>query len=353
MVSKSKQSKIDFKKKVTALLEKGKEKGFLSSQSIDELAKCAEFDETEFALFLDLARDLGVIIKEEEERPDKELPPEVLDSFQVYVREVRKYPLLSPTEEVAFAMAARNGSQEARKKMIVSNLRFVIKMAKNYVSSGVPFADLVEEGNLGLILAVDRFDHTKGFRFSTYASWWIRQSISRGIANQSRTVRIPLHVIHLANRYIKAEQKLTQKLARKPTIEETAEEIKEPLKKVEKLGTLIESIKSLDYISSLEALDGLAETQPALVSPSPEELVELHLRNEWISRLLERLPKREETILRIRFGFYDGTTRTLAETGSFFGVSRERVRQLEKRALLKMKRLVEMTERSFQSGTFG
>ena len=240
--------------------------------------------------------------------------------------------------------ATPHARSEARKKMIVSNLRLVVKIAHSYSNRGVPFQDLIEEGNLGLIAAVDRFDYSRGFRFSTYGSWWIKQAMARGIANQSRTVRIPFHVIQLVNRYLATETRMRHKLGRTPTLEETAKEIHEPPKRLRKVQHLIHSIKNLDYESSWEAMGGLAEVD--LLNP-PEDFeaqVERLLEHERLNRLLGRLSQREEAVLRIRYGFDSGEAQSLAATGEQIGVSRERIRQIEKRALEKLKEYIELTE---------
>ena len=213
----------------------------------------------------------------------------------------------------------------------------------------MPIQDLIEEGNLGLITAVERFDYKRGFRFSTYGSWWIKQAIIRGIATQSHTVRIPLHVIQLVNRYIATEARIRHKTRSLPTLEEVAEKMGEPKKRVMRLKTLIDGIKSLDYETSWEALGSLTETEVLKPPQSLESQIDQILEHERMLKLLSRLSEREETILKIRYGFNDGEPHTLSSTGQQIGVSRERVRQIEKRALQKMKRFIELAEEGSMS----
>jgi RNA polymerase primary sigma factor len=356
-----------------------------------------DFDSASFETLLELLRELGVAIKgradpvppgsepwtedsdEEEEGEDADEiadggaddeegsgeesqeepgpadrgargPARPLDSVSLYLAEIRGQQLLTAAEEIALGRILAEGvgttREAARRRMILGNLRLVVSIARVYIGRGLDLLDLIEEGNLGLMQAVERFDYRKGFRFSTYASWWIRQAVVRGIANQARTVRIPLHVIQLINRFVSCERVLGHKLGRRPALDEIAAEMAQPMRKVVQVRALIDGIKSLDLVGSQEAYEGLREME--LVNPprSLEELIDLQLENERISGFLQRLEGREEAVLRIRYGFYDGQPYTLAETGRIFGVSRERVRQIEKRALKKMKELIEMAERS-------
>jgi len=337
------KDKVPFSKKLQDVLRRGQRTGRVERKTLEGILEHDDFDAAEFDQFIELARDLGVTLPAEDE-PDEGDAFE-LDSAQLYLREIGKYPLLSPQEEVAVARRVVQGDFEARKKMILSNLRLVVSISRGYLNKGLPFLDLVEEGNLGLISAVERFDYRKGYRFSTYAAWWIKQAMARAIANQARTVRIPLHVIQMINRYYKAEKTLSHQLARKPTLEEVAAVMKEPLEKVQSLRHLIEGVKSLDYETSIHAYGNLFQEEWARVPSDVESLVEAYLRGLRLNHLMERLVPREQAVLRIRYGFYDQVPRTLAETGQFLGVSRERVRQIEKGALEKMRRLIELAER--------
>lgn len=343
-----------FKDLLTQVLEVGKQSGQIRQPQLDRLLGADDFDETEFELFLDLVHDLGISIKAPAvDVGDLDKPAPDLDSMKLYLADISRYPLLTPEEEVLVARNIQEGTtpharNTARKRMILSNLRLVVKIAHAYAGRGVPVQDLIEEGNLGLMTAVDRFDYRRGFRFSTYGSWWIKQAIIRGIATQSHTVRIPLHVIQLVNRYIATESRLRHRTRSQPTLEEVTLAMGEPRKRVERLKTLIEGIKSLDYETSWEALGNLSEAEVLKPPPSLESQIEALLENERMLRLMSRLSEREESILRIRYGFEDGVPHTLSSTGETIGVSRERVRQIEKRALQKMKRFIELTEEGYR-----
>lgn len=341
------QARPSFEDQVNSTLAAGKKRGHILQSEMDALLDHKAFDETAFDLFLDLTRQLRIQIREEKSSLDEGDP--LLDSFRLYLKEIGRYPLLTPEEEQRFGREMVEGTTphnraEARKKLIVSNLRLVVKMAQSYAGHGVPYQDIIEEGNLGLIAAVDRFDYKRGFRFSTYGSWWIRQAMARGIANQARTVRIPFHVIQIINRFLATETRLRHKSGHAPTLEEVAREMGERPKKLQRIRHLINSIKNLDYESSWEAMGALAETEVADPPADFERQVESLLEFERLNRLMGRLSSREETVLRIRYGFEDGQAHSLAATGEKLGVSRERVRQIEKSALERLKRYIELTE---------
>jgi RNA polymerase primary sigma factor len=352
-------AKSKFAEKLELVLERSKNTGLVSYEQVERLLHRSDFDMDEFEEFLDRAAGAGTEVEipeyDEDEwtttqdtrttRPKATERTRGIDPLNVYLREISRYPLLTQEQEIEFSKAVIAGDQEARRKMILSNLRLVVRIAKAYHNRGVELLDLIEEGNLGLIAAVERFDPSRGRRFSTYASWWIRQSVVRGIANYSRTVRIPIHMLQLINRYITTEKLLARKLSKPVTIEEIAFHMGEPLRKVEKVQSLIGGIKSFDYASMSEAYGELSQFEPLLTVPSPEEMVELQLEHERLEKLMGKLPGREEKILRIRYGFHDGRIHTLAETGALFGVSRERVRQIEKRALARLRKFIESRER--------
>jgi RNA polymerase primary sigma factor len=256
-----------------------------------------------------------------------------------YFADLGRYPLLTAEEETELAREARNGDAEARKRLILGNLKLVVAIAKGYASSGIPLLDLVEEGNIGLIKSVARFDPDKGFRFSTYASWWIRQAIVRAIANQARTIRIPINVFHLMTRYIALEQTPD---GERLLSDERAERLGISLRRCRMLEELVGNIRALDLASSLDAYDELARSESVEDGGrgSPEDIVLRQLESEGIEDLLERLSDRERLILRIRYGLSDGEPHSLAETGAVAHVSRERVRQIERRALRKLKLLL-------------
>ncbi|UCF79259.1 MAG: sigma-70 family RNA polymerase sigma factor [Candidatus Eiseniibacteriota bacterium] len=353
--------KNSFTSKLDAVLEGSKTGRMVSDEQVERLLHRADFDMEQFQQFLEKAAAAGVEVEIPEfrdsdartelaEQEGERLSEHSVDPLSIYLREIGRYPLLTAAEETRLGEAFRSGDEEARRRLILSNLRLVVRIAKFYRNRGVDLLDLIEEGNLGLIAAVDRFDPKRGSRFSTYASWWIRQSVVRGIANYARTIRIPVHVFQLVNRYISAEKLLVTELARLPSVEEIALQMGESLRKVERVRSLIGGIKSLDYDLVSEAYGDLAQYEPLLAVPSPEEMVELQLEHERLGRLMGRLPGREEKILRIRYGFHDGRPHTLAETGALFGVSRERVRQIEKRALSRLRKFIESAERRKEDG---
>jgi RNA polymerase primary sigma factor len=344
--------KEPFSKKLEAALRRGGKSGHVEPKALQDILESEDFNGTEFDEFLELARDLGITLPMEEVET-KAAPSFTLDSAQLYMKEIGKYKLLTAQEEIEVGRRVMGGDAEARKKMILANLRLVVSIARAYVNKGLPFLDIVEEGNLGLISAVERFDYRKGYKFSTYAAWWIKQAMARAIANQARTVRVPLHVIQLINRYYKAEKLLGHKLSRKPTIDEVASVMKEPNEKILSLKVLIEGIKSLDYETSIHAYGNLFQEDWFQVPSDVESLVDSYLRSLRLSRLMEKLMAKEAAVLRIRYGFHDMVPRTLAETGQFLGVSRERVRQIEKGALGKMKRLIELAERGEMDNGIG
>jgi RNA polymerase primary sigma factor len=253
-----------------------------------------------------------------------------------YFEEISRYPVLTAKEERDLSRKALAGDENARKKLIVSNLKLVITIAKSYSTYGVPFLDLIEEGNLGLIKAVSRFDPEKGFRFSTYSSWWIRQSIVRAISNSSRTIRIPIHVFQLMTKYMAIENS-----SQYSSSEEKASALGVSKKRFDTIEKLVRNIRALDLSSSIDTYDKLATNLEAVDYSDPEKIVLGQIEHEELSSLLDRLSEREKFIIRVRYGFEDGEPRTLAETGKLIHVSRERVRQLEMRALRKLKSLIE------------
>ncbi|RPJ44088.1 MAG: sigma-70 family RNA polymerase sigma factor, partial [Candidatus Latescibacterota bacterium] len=238
----------------------------------------------------------------------------------------------------------REGDDEARRRMILANLRLVVTIARHYWSRGLSFLDLIEEGNLGLIRAVDRFDGSRGYRFSTYGAWWIRQAISRAIANRGRVIRIPIYVIQLVGRYEQARRKLANETGEEPTPRDVAARMGISERKARMVSRLIDRIRALDSIASVETMQRIVRQVPDRRDPSPYDLVDLHLEHERLDRLLHNLSRREEAILRIRYGFDSGLPKSLAATGETFGLSRERIRQLERRALEKLRRLLDAGE---------
>lgn len=253
-----------------------------------------------------------------------------------YFRDISRYPLLTHEEEIDLARKIQKGDEEARRKMILCNLKLVITIAKSYMTYRIPFLDLVEEGNLGLIKAVSRFDPERGYRFSTYASWWIKQAIVRAISNYSRTIRIPIHIFQLMTKYVAMEKELASL-----SVESKAERLKISPKKCRMIEELIKNIKALDLASSIDTFTQLSKSVEAESPSNPEQIILQQIEYEHLAGLMERLSDRERLILKVRYGFDDGEPHTLAETGEVMKVSRERVRQLEMRALRKLKRLLE------------
>ena len=258
-----------------------------------------------------------------------------------YFEDISRYPLLTAEEEVDLARRLQKGDEEARKRLILCNLKLVITIAKSYTNHNVPFLDLIEEGNLGLIKAVSRFDPERGFRFSTYASWWIRQAIVRAISTHSRTIRIPIHVFQLMTKYVSLEEDVNRR-----TDEEKAKKLDISMKRFRMLEKLVRNIRALDLSSSIETFNQLSRSLDTEMDSSPEKIILQQIEHEELTELLERLSEREKLIIRIRYGLEDGEPHTLAETGEVVHVSRERVRQLEMRALKKLRLLIESPPRT-------
>ncbi len=253
-----------------------------------------------------------------------------------YFKDISKYPVLSKEKEIDLARRVRAGDEDARRMLILSNLKLVITIAKSYMSYGVSFLDLIEEGNIGLIKAVSRFDPEMGFRFSTYSSWWIRQSIVRAISNHSRTIRIPIHIFQLMSRYLRLEEE-----GKGMNIDEKAARLKISQKKYLMVEKLVQNIRALDVANSLDTYKQLVQIEDPKEQNNPEQIILKQIEHEKLAAILERLSERERLIIRIRYGFDDGEPHTLAETGKVVHVSRERVRQLEMRALRKLRFLIE------------
>ena len=329
-------------------LRLGMEHGRLSDEDLDPLLHSPDFDPGAFDLFIAEARRQGIRMPEEA-RAEEVTPAEgrsLGDLERRYLKEIQRYPILERETERALWEAMRSGEdlvtrETARRKLILSYLRLVVSMARAYRNRGVEFLDLVEEGNLGLITAVDRFDVDRGIHFSTYATWWIRQAIARGVANQARTVRIPIHVLQMMRRFVATQRRMESELNRMPGVEEVAVEMGIPVARVHRLRSLVQSIHTLDVDLGNEAFHGLIESEAVEQPPSLDEIIEMQIRDQQINEMLKRLSGREEAILRLRYGFYDDRPRTLAETGEHFGLSRERIRQLEERALIKLRHLLE------------
>ena len=255
----------------------------------------------------------------------------------MYLKEIGRVPLLTPDEEVDLARRMSDGDQEAKNRMTESNLRLVVSIAKRYVGRGMQFLDLIQEGNLGLIKAVDKFDYTKGYKFSTYATWWIRQAITRAIADQARTIRIPVHMVETINKVIRVSRQLLQELGHDPTAEEIAEEMNLPVDKVRDILKIAQEPVSLETPIGEEEDSHLGDFIPDEEASEPAEAASFALLREQLDEVLDTLTPREKKVLELRFGMTDGRTRTLEEVGKEFNVTRERIRQIEAKALRKLR----------------
>ena len=259
------------------------------------------------------------------------------DPVRMYLKEIGKVPLLTPDEEIELARRMENGEEEAKKRLAEANLRLVVSIAKRYMGRGMQFLDLIQEGNLGLIKAVDKFDYHKGFKFSTYATWWIRQAITRAIADQARTIRIPVHMVETINKLIRVSRQLLQELGREPTPEEIAEIMELPLDRVRDIQKISQEPVSLETPIGEEEDSHLGDFIQDDNLPVPAEAAAYVLLKEQLVEVLETLTEREQKVLRLRFGLDDGRARTLEEVGQEFSVTRERIRQIEAKALRKLR----------------
>lgn len=336
------------------LIDKGKSQGYLSYQEINvalpDGLNTGDFEEVIGELMdanVELVDDDEIRLKEKlrmpEEKKDQNYTEagqdfeDIDDSVRVYLREIGKIKLLTMQEEVALAKRIEHGDQEAQRKLIEANLRLVVSVAKKYTKRGLLFLDLIQEGNQGLIRAVEKFKYRKGYKFSTYAIWWIRQAITRAIADQARTIRIPVHMVETINKLRKASRKLMQKLGRDPTLEELAVEVTLPIEKVKNImKTAMDPISLETPINGEEDshLGDFVEDKSAL--PPAETAFNLILK-EQINKVLSTLTERESRVIKYRFGLEDGWQRTLEEVGQKFGVTRERIRQIEAKALRKLR----------------
>ena len=259
------------------------------------------------------------------------------DPVRMYLKEIGKVPLLTPDEEVALAKRMSEGDEEAKHRMTEANLRLVVSIAKRYVGRGMLFLDLIQEGNLGLIKAVEKFDHTKGYKFSTYATWWIRQAITRAIADQARTIRIPVHMVETINRVLRTSHSMVQKLGREPTTKEIADELHIEESKVEEVLKIAQEPVSLETPIGEEEDSHLGDFIQDDEASQPSEEATYTLLREQLEEVLSTLTPREEQVLRMRFGLTDGKPHTLEEVGKEFDVTRERIRQIESKALRKLR----------------
>ena len=286
--------------------------------------------------------DLGMIEENGEEEPDLmdlSIPDSINieDPVRMYLKEIGKVPLLTAEEEIELAKRMENGDEEAKKRLAEANLRLVVSIAKRYVGRGMLFLDLIQEGNLGLIKAVEKFDYNKGFKFSTYATWWIRQAITRAIADQARTIRIPVHMVETINKLVRVSRQLLQELGREPTPEEIAERMEIPVERVREILKISQEPVSLETPIGEEEDSHLGDFIQDDNVPVPADAAAFTLLREQLKEVLGTLTEREQKVLRLRFGLDDGRARTLEEVGKEFNVTRERIRQIEAKALRKLR----------------
>ncbi len=299
---------------------------------IGGLDDLADLDDAADEDFEELAKDA-----EEDNFEDLEKSMSIDDPVRMYLKEIGKVPLLNADEELELAKKMENGDLEAKQRLCEANLRLVVSIAKRYVGRGMQFLDLIQEGNLGLIKAVDKFDWRKGFKFSTYATWWIRQAITRSIADQARTIRIPVHMVETINKQIRVTRQLLQELGRDPSPEEIAKEMEIPVEKVREISKIAQEPVSLETPIGEEEDSHLGDFIPDEDVPSPADAAAFSMLKDQLNEVLATLTDREQEVLRLRFGLDDGRQRTLEEVGQQFNVTRERIRQIEAKALRKLR----------------
>jgi RNA polymerase primary sigma factor len=342
---------------VTELLHKGKKRGgmltyaeimdTLQNEDLtpDEIDDMYEVFSNKGIEIVDEVPDVETLddndIAETHEEVDIDLTiPEgvsIDDPVRMYLKEIGRVPLLSADEEIELAKRMGLGDEEAKRRLAEANLRLVVSIAKRYVGRGMLFLDLIQEGNLGLIKAVEKFDYNKGFKFSTYATWWIRQAITRAIADQARTIRIPVHMVETINKLIRVSRQLLQELGREPSPEEIAKEMDVSVERVREIMKIAQEPVSLETPIGEEEDSHLGDFIEDQDAPAPAEAASFMLLKEQLEEVLETLTPREEKVLRLRFGLDDGRARTLEEVGQHFGVTRERIRQIEAKALRKLR----------------
>ncbi len=340
----------DVKAIVLDLLEKGKQKGMLTYKEIMDAFDEIDIEPDQIEKVYEALENAGIDIVGdiEAEMQDIQLTEEdfditipegisIDDPVRMYLKEIGKVPLLSADEEIELAQRMAEGDEEAKRRLAEANLRLVVSIAKRYVGRGMLFLDLIQEGNLGLIKAVEKFDYRKGFKFSTYATWWIRQAITRAIADQARTIRIPVHMVETINKLIRVSRQLLQEFGRDPHPEEIAKEMNMPVEKVREIMKISQEPVSLETPIGEEEDSHLGDFIPDDDAPAPSEAAAYTLLKEQLIDVLDTLTPREEKVLRLRFGLDDGRARTLEEVGKEFQVTRERIRQIEAKALRKLR----------------
>lgn len=355
MAEKKTTDKLTYEKALKALISEYKVKGTIKySELSDKIATPYTLEAKDMDRLIQRVEDAGVGVvgedgnptarqlkkEEEEEKPeDLTAPPgvKINDPVRMYLKEIGRVDLLSAAEEVSLAKRIEEGDPEAKQSLAEANLRLVVSIAKRYVGRGMQFLDLIQEGNMGLMKAVEKFDYTKGFKFSTYATWWIRQAITRAIADQARTIRIPVHMVETINKLVRIQRQLLQDLGRDPTPEEIGAEMDLPTEKVREILKISQEPVSLETPIGEEDDSHLGDFIEDMDATSPEDNASYELLKEQLEDVLDTLTDREENVLRLRFGLDDGRTRTLEEVGKVFGVTRERIRQIEAKALRKLR----------------
>ena len=355
-----KNTRAKYEEKIKTLLAMAKKKkNVLEYQEISDHFADLHLEEEQMDEILDALEKSGIDvlrITDDDDIPDEELLlsdedevdmenldlsiPDgisIEDPVRMYLKEIGKVPLLSAEEEIELAKRMENGDQEAKKRLAEANLRLVVSIAKRYVGRGMLFLDLIQEGNLGLIKAVEKFDYRKGYKFSTYATWWIREAITRAIADQARTIRIPVHMVETINKLIRVSRQLLQELGREPTPEEISEEMGMPVDRVREILKISQEPVSLETPIGEEEDSHLGDFIQDDNVPVPAEAASFTLLREQLVEVLGTLTEREQKVLRLRFGLDDGRARTLEEVGKEFNVTRERIRQIEAKALRKLR----------------
>jgi RNA polymerase primary sigma factor len=359
-----------FEARLAEALARARHAGRLTADEVDALLGAPAFDAARFADFADAARAEGLELEGLDDAPvgDEEAAVPALRVVRTqaelaisddpenqilnrYLADIARFPLLTREEEVALARARRDAgptAEWARRRLILSNLRLVVYLARRYRNRGLAYLDVIEEGNLGLITAADRFDPERNIRFATYASWWIRQAVLRGIAEQANAVRIPLKVLRQVKRFVAIERLLRHRHGRDPLPSEIAPLLGVAPLQAERIAHLRHSIGAAEDIDGMDLAPEDAVGAISEPPPSVETLIEWQLENERLEAFLKRLPHREETVIRIRYGFFDGEEKTLQQTGDAIGVSRERVRQIEENALAKLRAMMDEGPRAFE-----
>jgi RNA polymerase primary sigma factor len=334
------------------LMEHGKQTGKLTTKEITDAFEELDFDGDQMDSFYENCSNLNIEIIDDFTPDSEDLKLAMSDDLEnalstegiaiddpvkIYLKEIGRVPLLSPNEEVELAERMAKGDPAAKKRLAEANLRLVVSIAKRYGGRGMQFLDLIQEGNLGLIKAVEKFDHTKGFKFSTYATWWIRQAITRAIADQARTIRIPVHMVETITKVKKVSSQLLHENGHDPTAEEIAERLNYPVEKVREIMRIAQDPVSLETPIGEEEDSHLGDFIPDDDAPAPAEAASLTLLKEQLNKILGTLTEREAKVLKLRFGLEDGRSRTLEEVGKEFEVTRERIRQIEAKALRKLR----------------